>query len=119
MKEGSQQFTMTGQIGTPIYMAPEILTGSKNRYGKGADVYSYGILLWAMFNRDIPYKLLILQGNLDAFALAQRVAKGLRPNVCVEQEKPLPAPYESLVQACWHQDPASRPSFREILTRLN
>ena len=78
MKDGGHQFTMTGQIGTPIYMAPEIIVGNRNRYGRGADVYSFGILLWAMWHRNIPYKNLILTENLDAFQLAQRVSRGIR-----------------------------------------
>jgi serine/threonine protein kinase len=83
MKEGSHQFTMTGQIGTPIYMAPEIIVGNRNRYGRGADVYSFGILMWSMWHRDIPYKQLILSEGLDAFQLAQRVTGGLRPTDAV------------------------------------
>ena len=56
MKDGGHQFTMTGQIGTPIYMAPEIIVGNRNRYGRGADVYSYGLVLWCIVHPGrVPY----------------------------------------------------------------
>ncbi len=121
MKDGGHQFTMTGQIGTPIYMAPEIIVGNRNRYGRGADVYSYGILMWAMWHRDIPYKDLILSEGLDAFQLAQRVSRGLRPTDAVRKDGGgtradgrMPPEYAGLMQRCWLHDPEVRPSFAEM-----
>jgi serine/threonine protein kinase len=35
-----------GKIGTPHWMAPEILRGEK--YEEPADVYSFGVILWEM-----------------------------------------------------------------------
>ncbi len=35
-------------------MAPEVLRGGE-RYHKPCDVYSFGILLWAMITRKRPY----------------------------------------------------------------
>ena len=124
MKEGSHQFTMTGQIGTPIYMAPEIIVGNRNRYGRGADVYSFGILLWSMWHRDIPYKQLILSEGLDAFQLAQRVSRGLRPTDALmnvndtRADGTMPRQVYDLMIECWTHDPAVRPSFEECARRL-
>ena len=43
-----------GKIGTPHWMAPEILRGEK--YTSAADVYSFGVILWEMLTLDIPFK---------------------------------------------------------------
>lgn len=42
-----------GKIGTPHWMAPEILRGEK--YGKASDVYSFGVVLWEMLLSAIPF----------------------------------------------------------------
>lgn len=42
-----------GKIGTPHWMAPEILRGEK--YEEAADVYSFGVILWEMLTGDIPF----------------------------------------------------------------
>lgn len=41
------QMTMTGFIGSPAYIAPEVL-GQNARYDEKADVYSFGVLLWTL-----------------------------------------------------------------------
>ena len=43
-----------GKIGTPHWMAPEILRGEK--YTAAADVYSFGVILWEMLTLEIPFK---------------------------------------------------------------
>ncbi|KAJ8904932.1 hypothetical protein NDN08_001445 [Rhodosorus marinus] len=44
---------MTGQCGTFQYMAPEVL-GSRP-YSEKADVFSFGIILWEMAAKQLPY----------------------------------------------------------------
>ena len=50
----TQSMTMTSNIGTPLYMAPEILSG-QSHYSMKADIYSYGIVLCGLWNQQIPY----------------------------------------------------------------
>ena len=42
-----------GKIGTPHWMAPEILRGE--RYEEPSDVYSFGVIVWEMLTGEIPY----------------------------------------------------------------
>ena len=46
---------MTKNVGTPHWMAPELLSGS-GCYSSKIDVYAYGILLWEIATGSIPYQ---------------------------------------------------------------
>ena len=46
-------------IGTPIYMAPQVL--KKEVYNESADLYSYGVFLVELYKGDHPYSRLIAQ----------------------------------------------------------
>ncbi|EGD81990.1 TKL protein kinase [Salpingoeca rosetta] len=44
--------TLTAGVGTPLYMAPEALTGDK--YSFEADVFSFGVLMWEVGTQRQP-----------------------------------------------------------------
>ena len=43
----------TVSVGTPFWVAPEIINGEP--YSSSCDVYSFGIILWELYTRRIPY----------------------------------------------------------------
>jgi serine/threonine protein kinase len=103
----SQSMTMTSNIGTPLYMAPEILSGV-GHYSMKADVYSYGILMVSLWNQKPPYYEI---HNREAGDLLSDITtRGLRPRIQSE----CPQSYFNLLSACLVEDPHSRPSFDEI-----
>ena len=103
----TQSMTMTSNIGTPLYMAPEILSG-QSHYSMKADIYSYGIVLCGLWNQQIPYSDMSFSSPAELFKGI--VESGLRPSL-----KPdCPQPYIQLVQMCLQSNPHSRPSFDEI-----
>jgi serine/threonine protein kinase len=99
--------TMTATLGTPAFMAPELVSDSSvTRYSTKTDVYSFGICLWCMCTGDnTPYSD---QNVPNVFALAAEVLRGLRPVM------PPYSPLKSLTERCWHNDPNVRPGFPEL-----
>jgi len=105
--------TMT-RIGTPTYMAPEILLALK--YGENVDIYSFGMILWQLFTRQKPLSSLGANGeNLEPIQFAIKIAyEKIRPEIPTE----CPLNIKNLITKCWDHCPSVRPSFVEIRQML-
>jgi hypothetical protein len=104
----SETYELTGNTGSLRYMAPEV--AQKKPYSEKVDVYSFGIMLWQMARDRVPFKGM----NRDEFN--KRVVLGTdRPKL----DKAWPKGFSDLLTKCWHQDHEIRPSFREIVQRLD
>lgn len=98
--------TMTS-CGTPSWTAPEVLRGEK--YTEKCDVYSFGIVLWECVTRMTPHE------GIPHFQVVFQVGtQGLRPDLPSDT----PHHWARLTADCWAEDPDVRPSFEEILDRL-
>ena len=128
--------------GTPAYMAPEVLQLSEQRaegssnaavvavaspaaqsmmmmhYDVKVDVWSYGVVLWALFTEQKPFEV-------EASVLSQHAEKLCKD----EQYRPaIPQAWrndpklnviEKLARRCWiGNEPSQRPSFKEIVETL-
>ncbi len=112
---------MTGNVGTILYMAPEILRNKVNQaQSTKVDVYSFGIIMYEVFFEEQPY-----QANAEQFesiiGLATQVMDDTRPTIpwklladAQDKEKR----YLELMKTCWHGDPTKRPSFDEVFSEL-
>lgn len=94
--------------GTYPWMAPELIQGLPT--STLCDVYSFGIVLWEILTAEIPFKG--LQGFQVAWIVVENHERPIIPSSCPQQ-------LSNLIQQCWQGDPAFRPSFSEILERLD
>ncbi|KAJ7958906.1 Protein kinase superfamily protein [Quillaja saponaria] len=93
--------------GTPEWMAPEFLRGEPSN--EKSDVYSFGIILWELVTMQQPWSGLSHAQVVGAVAFQNRRLT-IPPNV-----SPVLA---SLIESCWADDPAQRPSFASIVDTL-
>lgn len=101
-----EQDQIMTQCGSPLWMAPEMI--KNDPYNEKSDVYSYGICLWEMYTRKIPYRDL---GLTPSHLVVKVVKEGLRPVI----PKTCPKPYRVLMERCWHPIAEKRPTFAQIL----
>ncbi|KDO33503.1 TKL protein kinase [Saprolegnia parasitica CBS 223.65] len=119
-RETSEE-TMTSEIGTVAWIAPEVLKGV--RYTEKADMYSLGVLISEMDMMEIPYsnihRLLpesCLGVELAKTRIAMLVVAGeLRPVFSTD----CPAPILNVARRCLAYLPEDRPTAREVLSWLS
>lgn len=109
---------ITGQdcaIGTPFYMAPEVLCGETAT--PASDVYSLGMVFQEMLAGGTPYADSDQITTVPMRELGRRILQGERASL--ESTRPdLPGPVVELVENCLERDPLRRPSARESLRKL-
>ena len=93
--------------GTPAYMAPELFRADAP-YGPPADVYAFGVLMWEVLTRELPF------GGMGAGAIRAAVLGGERPVVPLS----CPTVLGELMQACWSENPGQRPDAATLLQQL-
>ncbi|KAL3501454.1 hypothetical protein ACH5RR_035903 [Cinchona calisaya] len=100
-------YKMTGETGSYRYMAPEVFRHRK--YDKKVDVFSFAMILYEMLEGDPPLS------HYEPYDAAKYVAEGHRP---MFRAKGVVPELRELVEQCWAADMNQRPSFLEILKRL-
>lgn len=96
------------QLGTAAFMSPE--QHRSEVYDESCDVYSYGMILWEMLTKEVPFE------NLQPVQIIYFVAmKGERP--IMPDDTPLPL--ANLIRSCWSANPKERPKFYEIMEKFS
>ena len=95
-------------MGPLKWMSPEAIL--RQEYSEKSDAFSFGVCLWEMLFRQSPYPGF---HDLQA-ALLVANDPSFRPPI----PEACPGPIKQLMLDCWVPQPELRPSFREILSRL-
>lgn len=107
-RHASDSSLMTQNIGTPHWMAPELLSTSTN-YTSKIDVYAYGIVLWELATDNVPYS-----GMDSRQIIGQVLNNDIRPLLPPEVNPAM----RDLITQCWDRDPNVRPTFDEIVKKF-
>ena len=75
-------------------------------YGKKADIYSLGLMLWEMWYGGRVFEEL---GDPSRDTLFYKVKRGYRPYYPRDRKKAKPPEtWRGVMETCWHSDPESR-----------
>jgi tRNA A-37 threonylcarbamoyl transferase component Bud32 len=90
-------------IGTPLYMAPEVLR--REPYDLSSDIYGFGMMLWALMAEREPWS-----EYTHAWEIANLVIAGKREEIPALW----PSAIVNLIRRCWAHNPRDRPEAKEI-----
>ena len=98
-------------IGTPVYIAPEVLLNEEDGYNISADIWSFGMILYELMTCKTPYY------DVKGFAVNKKILEGEIPKL----PKNLEIKYQPLMtlwKLCLLPNPTFRPTAKEIVTLL-
>ncbi|XP_069952975.1 mitogen-activated protein kinase kinase kinase 7-like isoform X2 [Cherax quadricarinatus] len=99
---------MSDNRGSAAWMAPEVFEGKL--YTEKCDVYSWGIILWEVMTRRVPFADLGL-----AVRIMWAVHQKQRPPLVTGCPKLL----ENLMKRCWDHNQARRPRMEEVVEKIS
>lgn len=104
---GPRSITQTGVVfGTPMYMAPEYVQGTKE-IGPPADIFSFGIIAYELLSAQKPFAELPITAAVHG--------RPLRPAAPFEQVgRGLSLPLLALLERSLSANPSERPSAAEL-----
>ncbi|KAF8795384.1 serine/threonine-protein kinase mos-like [Argiope bruennichi] len=108
--QDSRVFPPHDIVGTAAYAAPEVLRGS--RPTTFSDIYSFGVLLWQVYSREIPF------GGEHPHIVIYKVANyGARPKFAFTDEV-FARHFSRVAELCWQEEPNERLEPSQALRML-
>ncbi len=106
-QDTSQAYKLTGETGSYRFMAPEVFR--HEYYGPPVDVYAFSMVAFQMWHHQVPFEGMSPVDAARAAAFERR-----RPVVGAHIHKEL----ADVIRDCWQPNPNSRPTFEEVINRL-
>jgi len=98
-------------VGSPGYMAPEIMKGKHGQaaYDHRVDIYSFAMVMCQLLKGKTPFE----DENLSLWKIQEAVLGGKRPAIA-----PCPDAFKKLIEDGWQMDPKDRPTAKELVKAL-
>jgi len=94
-------------MGTPIYLAPEIISG--NTIDESVDIFSFGVCLYRMLNGCFPFESEHPTATMYLICNEEHI----------DFKEDVPAPFKDIIVRCLEKRPEDRPSgFAELATEI-
>ena len=103
-------FFLFFQVGTPYWMAPELLTGESINTA-ASDVYSYGIIIYEIYSGKPPYEGEEYEEVISAICDPMIMKRPVLPIQC-------PAKVAALMRDCVRHNPDQRPQSDQLDLQL-
>jgi serine/threonine protein kinase len=110
----TQTVAGSGIQGSMPWMAPEALEGEPAT--AAGDVFGFGVIMWEIMSRQVPWDGKPAH-QIIRFVCDKPAPQNRPPLDAVDPS--YPAPLIALMRECWAQDAAARPSFSDIIRRLD
>ncbi|EDR25091.1 protein serine/threonine kinase, putative [Entamoeba dispar SAW760] len=101
--------TFTKGIGSPIYMAPEVL--KREHYKMESDIYSYSITMLQIITWKEPFPKTEFK---FPWKIAEFISTGKRPTIIQEVKEDI----KEIIEKTWKQEPKERIRIEEVVKML-
>uniref|UniRef100_A0A1I7Z721 Protein kinase domain-containing protein n=1 Tax=Steinernema glaseri TaxID=37863 RepID=A0A1I7Z721_9BILA len=111
MADTKFSFQEVGRMYSPAWMSPEALQKDpKHSNIRASDMWSFGILLWELCTREVPFS------DLSPMEAGMKIAlEGLRVTIPPGISRNM----SRLINICLNEDPGRRPNFDQIIPILD
>lgn len=111
---------LTAGVGTPMYMALEVLRGDD--YGEAADMWTFGVMVWELVEERLPDVLAETETSaeeaLEGPLLAAQLLTALEAGRRLQLGATAPGWAQRVVAQCMDAEVSKRPSFAVLSTWL-
>ncbi|ELP85989.1 protein serine/threonine kinase, putative [Entamoeba invadens IP1] len=101
--------TFTNGIGTPKYMAPEVL--NKEKYKMPSDIFSFAITMYEIFGWKEPYPK-------NEFKFAWSIANFVTNGNHLLKKGNITDDEFNIIEKCWYSQPEKRLTINEIVPKI-